>query len=77
MPQRAASRPCDAPRPVRLNGHIKARHLESVRPKWDELMVEWRAGPRAMTPPPAESRFAAGGPDTLPTTQPLDSRLEA
>jgi len=53
------------------------RHLESVRPKWDELMVEWRAGPRAMKPPPAAARFAAGGPDTLPTTQPLDSRLEA
>jgi len=35
------------------------------------------AGPRAMKPPPAESRFATGGPDTLPTTQPLDSRLEA
>jgi hypothetical protein len=30
-----------------------------------------------MKAPPAESCFATGGPDTLPTTQPLDSRLEA
>jgi len=78
MPQRAPLLGHETPpRPVRPNGHIKVRHLESVRPKWDELMVEWRAGPRAMKPPPAASGFAAGGPDTLPTTQPLDSRLEA
>ena len=41
MPQRAQfSAMRRAPRPIRPNGHIKVRHLESVRPKWDELMVE-------------------------------------
>ena len=42
MPQRAPLLGHETPpRPVRLKGHIKVRHLESVRPKWDELMVEW------------------------------------
>ena len=30
---------------IRGYGHVKARHLDAARPKWDALMADWRAGP--------------------------------
>jgi indolepyruvate ferredoxin oxidoreductase len=30
------------PEDIRGFGHVKARHLEAVRPKWDALMARWR-----------------------------------
>ena len=32
------------PEDIRGYGHVKARHLAAVRPKWQRLMVQWRAG---------------------------------
>jgi indolepyruvate ferredoxin oxidoreductase len=32
------------PEDIRGYGHVKARHLAAVRPKWELLMGEWRAG---------------------------------
>ncbi len=32
------------PEEIRGYGHVKARHLNTVRPKWDALMARWRAG---------------------------------
>jgi indolepyruvate ferredoxin oxidoreductase len=32
------------PEEIRGYGHVKARHLAAVRPKWAALMAEWRAG---------------------------------
>ena len=32
------------PEDIRGYGHVKARHLAAVRPKWDRLMAQWRAG---------------------------------
>ena len=52
------------PEMIRGYGHVKARHLETARPKWDALMAEWRAGPL---------RVSAAGPDTLPITQGPDT----
>ena len=65
------------PEMIRGYGHVKQRHLDAVRPKWDALMADWRAGPLRMGAPAADSRFAPTGPqdaeDTLPLTQSLDS----
>jgi indolepyruvate ferredoxin oxidoreductase len=40
------------PEGIRGYGHVKARHLEAVRTKWNELVAQWRRGetaePRAM-----------------------------
>jgi indolepyruvate ferredoxin oxidoreductase len=62
------------PDAIRGYGHVKARHLAAVRPKWDALMADWRAGPLALT---AQAREAtAHGPDTVPledTTLPMTS----
>ncbi len=33
------------PEMIRGYGHVKQRHLEAARPKWDALMADWRAGP--------------------------------
>jgi indolepyruvate ferredoxin oxidoreductase len=45
------------PEEIRGYGHVKARHLEAVRPKWSRLMAQWRS---AITLPqtaiPAERR---------------------
>jgi indolepyruvate ferredoxin oxidoreductase len=30
------------PEQIRGYGHVKARHLATVRPLWDERMVAWR-----------------------------------
>jgi indolepyruvate ferredoxin oxidoreductase len=59
------------PEMIRGYGHVKARHLEAARPKWDALMADWRAGPlRLSTPLPA---FApTEGPDSDLSTQPMD-----
>jgi len=32
------------PEDIRGYGHVKARHLAAVRPKWERLMSEWRSG---------------------------------
>ncbi|MDH5538863.1 MAG: indolepyruvate ferredoxin oxidoreductase family protein [Rhizobacter sp.] len=32
------------PEDIRGYGHVKARHLAAVRPKWAALMADWRAG---------------------------------
>ncbi|MBL8349416.1 MAG: indolepyruvate ferredoxin oxidoreductase family protein [Burkholderiaceae bacterium] len=32
------------PEEIRGYGPVKARHLAAVRPKWDRLMAQWRAG---------------------------------
>ena len=32
------------PEDIRGYGHVKARHLAAVRPKWARLMAQWRAG---------------------------------
>ncbi|MEO5845647.1 MAG: indolepyruvate ferredoxin oxidoreductase family protein [Caldimonas sp.] len=60
------------PETIRGYGHVKARHLEAARPKWDALMAEWRAGPLALSAQALES--LANGPDTQPleaTTLPM------
>ena len=63
------------PEMIRGYGHVKARHLDAARPKWDALMADWRAGPLRLSAAPAE--FASTeGPDSDLSTQPMDSRLE-
>ena len=32
------------PEDIRGYGHVKARHLAAVKPKWDRLLAQWRAG---------------------------------
>jgi indolepyruvate ferredoxin oxidoreductase len=32
------------PEEIRGYGHVKHRHIQAVRPKWDKLMQRWRAG---------------------------------
>jgi indolepyruvate ferredoxin oxidoreductase len=32
------------PEEIRGYGHVKHRHIQGVRPKWDQLMQRWRAG---------------------------------
>ena len=32
------------PEDIRGYGHVKARHLAAVKPKWDRLLGQWRAG---------------------------------
>jgi len=34
------------PEQIRGFGHVKARHLAPARARWEELMGQWRAGPR-------------------------------
>jgi indolepyruvate ferredoxin oxidoreductase len=64
------------PEMIRGYGHVKLRHLETARPKWDALMADWRAGPlrlSAQVPVFASTE----GPDSDLSTQPMDleSRL--
>ncbi|MGZ5238703.1 MAG: indolepyruvate ferredoxin oxidoreductase family protein [Caldimonas sp.] len=62
------------PEMIRGYGHVKSRHLEAARPKWDALMADWRAGPLRMGGAGAESRFApVEAQDTQPLEQPIDS----
>ncbi|MEO8835323.1 MAG: DUF6537 domain-containing protein, partial [Caldimonas sp.] len=56
------------PEMIRGYGHVKARHLADVRPKWDRLMADWRAGPL---------RIGAQASDTLPAAPETDSGLDA
>ena len=35
------------PEDIRGYGHVKTRHLAAVRPKWAQLMAQWRAVPAA------------------------------
>ncbi|HMC16527.1 MAG TPA: DUF6537 domain-containing protein, partial [Albitalea sp.] len=32
------------PEEIRGYGHVKARHLETARPRWEKLMADWRVG---------------------------------
>ncbi len=32
------------PEEIRGYGHVKQRHIQAVRPKWDQLMQRWRGG---------------------------------
>ncbi|MGZ5155877.1 MAG: DUF6537 domain-containing protein, partial [Caldimonas sp.] len=62
------------PEMIRGYGHVKSRHLEAARPKWDALMADWRAGPLRIGGAGAESRFApVEAQDTQPLEQPIDS----
>ena len=69
------------PEMIRGYGHVKARHLETARPKWDALMADWRAGPLRVgiaTHADTQSSSDAGEGDTLdtvPFAQAIDSRL--
>ena len=69
------------PETIRGYGHVKARHLETARPKWDALMADWRAGPlRVGTAPHADTQPSADAGegdtlDTVPFAQAIDSRL--
>jgi hypothetical protein len=61
---------------IRGYGHVKARHLDAARPKWDALMADWRAGPLRIGAPAADSRLAGlDAQDSVSTTQPFDSQL--
>ena len=68
------------PEMIRGYGHVKHRHLEAVRPKWDALMADWRAGPLRIGAQPGSSRIAAQdmleAQDTLPLAQSVDSHPE-
>ncbi len=55
------------PEMIRGYGHVKARHLDAARPKWDALMADWRAGPLALSAQALDARLAQG-----PDTQPLE-----
>ena len=61
------------PEMIRGYGHVKARHLDAARPKWDALMGDWRAGPLRLGGGPAtDSRFAPQEAEgTLPVTKPM------
>ena len=65
---------------IRGYGHVKQRHLEAARPKWDALMADWRAGPLRIGAQPGASRIAPleslDAQDTQPLTQAIDSRIE-
>jgi len=68
------------PEGIRGYGHVKARHLAAVRPKWDALLADWRAGPLALSALAQEARAQAEGPDTQPledTTLPMTSQGES
>jgi indolepyruvate ferredoxin oxidoreductase len=68
------------PEMIRGYGHVKQRHLEAARPKWDALMADWRAGPLRIGAQPRSSRIAPiealDAQDTQPLTQAFDSRIE-
>jgi indolepyruvate ferredoxin oxidoreductase len=40
----AAAEIARLPEDIRGYGRVKSRHLAAVRPKWDRLMTQWRAG---------------------------------
>jgi len=64
------------PEMIRGYGHVKARHLEVVRPKWDALMADWRAGPLRLGGSGPDARLAAqDAQDTQPQTHPVDPEL--
>jgi hypothetical protein len=68
------------PEVIRGYGHVKQRHLDAARPKWDALMADWRAGPLRIGAQPGSSRIAPAdaldAQDTQPLAQRLDSRIE-
>ena len=37
------------PEDIRGYGHVKARHLAAVKPKWERLMAQWRSGEQRQT----------------------------
>jgi len=40
----AATEIARLPEDIRGYGHVKARHLAAVKPKWARLLAQWRAG---------------------------------
>ncbi len=58
------------PEMIRGYGHVKARHLEAARPKWDALMADWRAGPLRLLAP-VDGFAPTDGPDSDLSTQPM------
>ena len=68
------------PEMIRGYGHVKQRHLDTARPKWDALMADWRAGPLRIGAQPGASRIAPiealDAQDTQPLRQAFDSRIE-
>ena len=69
------------PEMIRGYGHVKQRHLDAARPKWDALMADWRAGPLRIGAQPGVSRIAPidalEEQDTQPLAQGLNSRIES
>ncbi|MEO8526659.1 MAG: indolepyruvate ferredoxin oxidoreductase family protein, partial [Caldimonas sp.] len=61
------------PEMIRGYGHVKARHLDAARPKWDALMADWRAGPLRLGGSGPDSRLAPR--DTTPATLSAHSEL--
>jgi indolepyruvate ferredoxin oxidoreductase len=68
-----ASEIARVPEMIRGYGHVKARHLETARAKWDALMAEWRAGPLRFGSD--ASGASPDAHDSIASTQPLDSQL--
>ena len=56
------------PEEIRGYGHVKERHLQAARAKWDGLMAQWRAA-RSARRPERVARLAGaarGAPRTMP-----------
>ena len=64
------------PEMIRGYGHVKARHLDSARPKWDALMADWRAGPLAVDAPSVGTVAEPEDDAWLPTTQSQHAELD-
>ena len=60
------------PEMIRGYGHVKARHLDAARPRWDALMADWRAGPLAVSAAPATPVPAAVFADSEQSTRPME-----
>ena len=58
------------PEMIRGYGHVKARHLEAARPKWDALMADWRAGPLRLAGNVPGAMPSGSEGDAEDTTQP-------
>ena len=63
------------PEMIRGYGHVKARHLDAARPKWDALMAGWRAGPLRVVPAAAATATAWADSEPL-TTLPMELPAE-
>ncbi|MEO8925195.1 MAG: DUF6537 domain-containing protein, partial [Caldimonas sp.] len=63
------------PEMIRGYGHVKARHLDAARPKWDALMADWRAGPLRLSASAVPAFEPTQGPDSDLSTLPMEFRL--